>query len=660
MAMDQPLSGLEFSEDSVPLFSVENLPGGLKFEDPFSYQSDVDTQSISLQPRDSNSASCPCAGVGEDCNDTALKYLSRILMEDDLEENSSMFKESLALEATEKLLHDIIGEAYSPSVEEISGNPSEHTASQSTPQPSFSSSSSPNVDNVSYGLVGLPMSSLKVLNMLSRGFEEASKFLPDGNDMQVRMKHGGGDYRDGLSGKKNNHRRDVEWEEMRSNKQSALCDEITLTSEMLDGILLSDADTYEAALRESLQHKASKTLQQESRSKGSNAGNSRKKGGKKDLVDLRSLLTLCAQAVADDDQVSARKQLQQLRQHASPIGDEMQRLAHYFANALEARLDGSGSHICKAVRTKPSVTHFLKVYHLLLAVCPFLKVMNFVSNMTILKTAQKAEKLHIVDFGILYGFSWPSLIQRLSIRPGGPPRLRITGIDFPEPGFRPAQKVEETGRWLANYAKSFNVPFQFNALAMKFETIRVEDFRIDSEEVVIVRCRNRFRNLLDETVAAESPRNIVLNLIRKMNPEAFIHAVTNAAFDAPFFMTRFREAVFHFSALFDMLEDNVPGSILERRVIEREIFGRQIMNVIACEGQERIERPETYKQWQVRNERAGFRQLPLDQEVVDRAKERVKSCYHKDFMIDQDGHWLRQGWKGRIIYAISSWKPAIN
>ena len=719
--MDRPSRGIEFSEDSVPLLSGENLPGGLKFQEPFLYQNNIDTVPISLHPSGSNLASWPCAGVEEDpladsdFSDIALKYLSQILMEEDLEEKTGMFKESLALEATEKLFHDIIGETYPPPGEENCGNhPSEndsidfstcnsndtrdgnlvepgrnydespHIASQSTSH-SFSSSSSPNI--VLDGFVNVPMSTLKVPNIFNdrksvlqfrRGFEEASKFLQNRSDLsvdsanhntgllvpnnvmnKVEKKHGGEHFTDGSRGKKKTHR-DLECEEVKSNKQSAVYNEMTLTSEMFDRVLLCDADAYEAALRESFQNETSKTLQQDGQSKGSNAGKPRgwKKGGKKDLVDLRSLLALCAQAVADDDQVSAGKQLQQIRQHASPMGDGMQRLAHYFANALEARLDGSGSQICKAVITKPSGAHFLKVYHLLLAVCPFLKVLNFFTNKIITKAAEKAERLHIIDFGVLYGFSWPSLLQRLSTRPGGPPKLRITGIDFPEPGFRPAQRVEETGRWIANYAKSFNVPFQFNAIAQKFETVQVGDLKIGSEEVVIVRCRYRFKNLLDETVVAESPRNIVLNLIRKMNPDIFIHAVVNAACDAPFFMTRFREALFHYSALFDMLENNVPRNILERVVIEREVFGREIMNMIACEGPERIERPETYKQWQIRNERAGFRQLPLDQEIVNIAKERVKSCYHKDFMIDEDGRWLRQGWKGRIIFAITSWKPA--
>ncbi|RVX13713.1 Scarecrow-like protein 33 [Vitis vinifera] len=607
--MDRPSRGIEFSEDSVPLLSGENLPGGLKFQEPFLYQNNIDTVPISLHPSGSNLASWPCAGVEEDpladsdFSDIALKYLSQILMEEDLEEKTGMFKESLALEATEKLFHDIIGETYPPPGEENCGNhPSEndsidfstcnsndtrdgnlvepgrnydespHIASQSTSH-SFSSSSSPNI--VLDGFVNVPMSTLKVPNIFNdrksvlqfrRGFEEASKFLQNRSDLsvdsanhntgllvpnnvmnKVEKKHGGEHFTDGSR----ERRRLIEIWNMHMKlpfvnpfkmKQARLC------SRMVN---------------------------------------------QKDLM-------------LESPEVSAGKQLQQIRQHASPMGDGMQRLAHYFANALEARLDGSGSQICKAVITKPS--------------------------------AEKAERLHIIDFGVLYGFSWPSLIQRLSTRPGGPPKLRITGIDFPEPGFRPAQR--------------------FNAIAQKFETVQVGDLKIGSEEVVIVRCRYRFKNLLDETVVAESPRNIVLNLIRKMNPDIFIHAVVNAACDAPFFMTRFREALFHYSALFDMLENNVPRNILERVVIEREVFGREIMNMIACEGPERIERPETYKQWQIRNERAGFRQLPLDQEIVNIAKERVKSCYHKDFMIDEDGQWLRQGWKGRIIFAITSWKPA--
>nr|GLL26845.1 scarecrow-like protein 9 [Ipomoea trifida] len=78
-------------------------------------------------------------------------------------------------------------------------------------------------------------------------------------------------------------------------------------------------------------------------------------------------------------------------------------------------------------------------------------------------------KVHIIDFRILYGFQWPTFIQRIAARDGGPPKVRITGIEFPQPGFRPAERIEErieeTGRCLADYAKSFTVPFEYNAIS---------------------------------------------------------------------------------------------------------------------------------------------------------------------------------------------------
>lgn len=124
-----------------------------------------------------------------------------------------------------------------------------------------------------------------------------------------------------------------------------------------------------------------------------------------------------------------------------------------------------------------------------------------------------------------------------------------------------------------------------------------------------------------------------------------------------FFVTRFREALFHFSALFDMLDNNVPKEVPERMLIEKEIFGREALNVVACEGWERIERPETYKQWKVRNMNAGFTPCPFSRELIAKAVKKVSSDYHKDFVIDEDGQWLLLGWKGRIVYAMSCWRP---
>ncbi|KAL8210698.1 hypothetical protein R6Q57_005135 [Mikania cordata] len=453
-------------------------------------------------------------------------------------------------------------------------------------------------------------------------------------------------------GKKNPYSKDA-FEDGRVSKQSAFYTESTVRSKMFDDVLLCGEGKN--LPQGKFVHSGVNRVE-----KKGNMGKGRgKKGVKKDVVDLRTLLSLCAQAVAANDQRSARDLLKQIRQHASPTGDGMQRLAHYFSAGLEARMAGSGTEIYNTLLSRPtSAVDVLKSYHLYLSCCPFLKISNFLSNKTILHAAQNKKKLHIVDFGILYGFQWPCFIQRLSKRRGGPPELRITGIDFPCPGFRPSERVEETGRRLANYAETFNVPFKFKAIAQKWETITINDLELDSDETLIVNCAYRFKYLLDETVMVDSPRNKVLSLIRKMKPDMFIQGVVNGSYNAPFFITRFREALFFFSSMFDMIEANATRETPDRMLIEKVFWGQEAMNVIACEGGERIERPETYKQWQVRNLRAGFRQLPLNQEILKLAKDRAKSCYHKDFGIDEVGHWMLQGWKGRIMFALSSWAPA--
>lgn len=713
--------GIKFSNQLGSLVANPNLVYGLNIDNRLADQNCVSHLSghSDLDPNMFVPSSDVDSPEDYDFSDVVLSYISQMLMEEDMEDKVCMFQESAALQAAEKSFYDVLGEKYPPltdhqvpNLKSRIANCEENyledcstcssglwcpnwnsdqiidTAPLSTTSPSSHNTSSCSSGAVADGPVDSPDSTLTISDIFSdsasvlqfkKGIEEASKFLPSGNSLLFDFRDNGllSQNREVVSvkleskqenvyspprgprGKKNPLNEGMDHQGGRSNKQSAFYTESTVSAEMFDTVLLCNGGKTESDLRKALQNGASKNTPQNSQLKGSNGGKSRskKQGGKKNMVDLRTLLTLCAQAVAADDRRTANEFLKQIREHSSPTGDGMQRLAHYFADGLEARMAGSGTQIYKALISMPtSAADILKAYQLFLAACPFRKISNFFSNKTIWHAAEKASRLHIIDFGIMYGFQWPCLIQRLSSRPGGPPKLRITGIDFPSPGFRPSERVEETGHRLSNYAKTFKVPFEFNAIAQKWETVTVEDLKIDKDEVLVVNCLYRFRNLLDETVVVNSPRNIVLNLIKKIHPDVFILGIVNGAYNAPFFITRFREALFHYSSLFDMLEANIPREIHERMLIEKTIFGREAMNVIACEAAERIERPETYKQWQVRNVRAGFKQLPLNEEIMNMSKDRVKA-YHKDFVIDEDSRWLLQGWKGRIVYALSTWRP---
>ncbi|XP_014492074.1 scarecrow-like protein 9 [Vigna radiata var. radiata] len=671
----------------------------------------------------------------EECefSDAILSYISQILMEEDMEDKTCMLHDSLDLQIAERSFYEVIGEKYpssllgNPSPVDPGGGVGDHNFSENYGTCSYndgdlssiftnfrqnlgelpnhnlransisqsSCSSSNSVISSVEGPVDSPSSILQVPDLNSesqsilqfqKGVEEASKFLPSGNDLFANLgvanfsklepkmgcdelsvkveKDVGVSFLAGSKGRKHHLREEVDVEENRSSKQAAIFSEPTLTSSSIDVILLhslGDGKKVLMARREALQTKNDKIALSNGKSKVPNSGKgrSKKQSGKKEVIDLRTLLVLCAQAVAADDYSGAHEFLKRIRKHSSPFGDGNQRLAHIFADGLEARLAGTGSQIYKGLVSKrTSAADFLKAYHLYLAACPFRKMSSFISNVTIRESSTNSARVHVIDFGILYGFQWPTFIQRLSLVVGGPPKLRITGIDFPQPGFRPAERIVETGRRLAAYAESFKVPFEYNAIAKKWETVQLEELKIDREEYLVVTCFYRGKNVLDESVLVDSPRNKFLSLIRKINPDLFIHGITNGAFNAPFFVTRFREALFHYSSLFDMLETIVPQEDWERMLIEKEIFGREALNVIACEGCERVERPETYRQWQARILRAGFSQQSFDHALVKRAIEKVSTSYHKDFVIDEDSQWLLQGWKGRIVYALSCWKPA--
>ncbi|KAH7838594.1 hypothetical protein Vadar_028744 [Vaccinium darrowii] len=738
------INSFNFNDDAfLPAFDEsENLANTFKFEDDTRDLNFMELPNLPHDPHPGfvNSMSSENSEVDSPddigLNDDLLKFITSILMEENMEQKPSMFHDPLALQAAEKSLYDVVGQKYpvSPSQPPLYFNhnvesPDESFFGSSSEQSSNSySSGSFSVDSqwivdpgeyqqsgqgysVAYpsgrsfgstesssyngsGLMSSSMSSHLVPNIFSdsqsilefnKGVEEASKFLPNNSQLLIDLESydlppesNGGipevgvkveDTREtspnGSRGKKNYHRQDsYNVEEERHSKFSAVYADGSELSEMFDKVLLFDpkAECCQGVDEKNVSE-VTKAAQLNGQPRGSKGGKMRgkKQGNEAEVVDLRTLLTNCAQSVAASDLRTANEQLKQIRQHSSPSGDGYQRLANVFANGLEARLAGTGSQIYAALASKIiSAAEKLKAYQLYLSASPFKKMSLFFANKTILDLAQNSskKKLHIIDFGIVYGFQWPMVIQHLSTIDGGPPELRITGIEIPRPGFRPAELVEETGRRLAKYCERFNVPFQYHAIAQKWETIKIEDINIHDDEVIAVNCIFRFKNLLDETVTEDSPRDTVMKLIRKMNPDVFIHSVISGSYNSPFFVTRFREALFHFSSVFDMLDANIPRDNQERKDFEQEFLGREIMNVIACEGVERVEKPETYKQWQVRTMRAGFKILPLSQELLTKFKCKVKAHYHKDFVIEEDGQWMLQGWKGRTFCASSCWVPA--
>ncbi|KAG0566949.1 hypothetical protein KC19_7G099200 [Ceratodon purpureus] len=373
-------------------------------------------------------------------------------------------------------------------------------------------------------------------------------------------------------------------------------------------------------------------------------------------TSMTELLYRCALAVSQSNPRTARDYLAELRSRTSPHGDYMQRMGHYFLEALVAKLSGTGEELYTVITNNfPSASTMLKAFRQYVDYCPYIKISHFFSMKTILDAFEGAAHVHVIHYGILYGVEWPSLIQHLAMRPGGPPQFRMTGVDYPSPGDDPCRKIHETGRRLAEFAKRWGVPFEYHALAGEWESFTAKDFNLRDDEVLAV-TSVKVHHISDESVVGASPRELLMRRIRSLNPKVFIFYVDNAACNAPLFMTRFRESVKLYTAMFNGFELSMPPDDPERVILEREMLGREILNVVACDGKARVERQEPYKQWKNRLLRAGFQQL-VPKEIIYSKIKAMMNTFHKDYGVGRDEGWILLGIKNQVVKAFSAWEP---
>ncbi|CAN6235130.1 unnamed protein product [Urochloa humidicola] len=639
----------------------------------------------------------------EDDGDRVLPYISRMLMEDNIVDKFlCQYPDHPAIVQAQQLFSHILSDASSSDALAAQPcNSGELSSVQSSPPaaphhssyidtPAAATAQGNGTDDPAFFLNGNGMAAtaetaepnsslmpaessgccMDVVSMaFFKGMEEASKFLP--RDAMTAEGGGGGrgqkkrldDGHDeaepgGATGRRSKQMAAGGGEESEEAAARAMLDQLMLT-----GCLPSAADMREVrAAMETAAAAAENAARRRRRGAGAAA---------QEAVDLHSMLLRCAEAAAAGDRGAAAGHLERIRRHASPAGDGAQRLAHYVAAALEARLAGGGGAGSRLYRSltarRGSLADYLAACRLYMAACCFLPVHFLFSGEAVCAAAAGREKLHIVSYGLGHGLQWPDVLRRLGQRAGGPPAVRLTGIDFPLPGFRPARLVEETGCRLADCARRFGVPFEFRGIAARSEDVGAGDLGIDPGEVLVVESTFHFRSLMDhegvavvtaggrETMTNTNPMDTVLSAIREMRPAVFIHAVVNASYGTAFFLTRFREVLYNSTALFDMMDTVLPRDSDKRLLLERDVLAQCAVKLIACEGADRVLQPRSYKQWQARSRRAGLRQLPLDRAVVQMLRDKVKKEYHKCFEISEDREWILQGWKGRVLYALSTW-----
>ncbi|XP_030440644.1 protein NODULATION SIGNALING PATHWAY 2-like [Syzygium oleosum] len=317
---------------------------------------------------------------------------------------------------------------------------------------------------------------------------------------------------------------------------------------------------------------------------------------------LVHLLMAAAEALSSKGENSelARVILVRLKDLVSPAsggdGTNMERLAAHFTDALHGLLEGAGAASSggggkHSIRGLPhreegcySQTDMLAAFQLLQDMSPYVKFGHFTANQAILEAVGHDRRVHVVDYDIMEGVQWPSLMQALVSQKGGQsaPHLRITALSRASSGRRTATTVQETGRRLAAFAASLGQPFSFNQCRLDpGETFRPAALKLVRGEALVINC---MLHLPHSTYHAPSSVASFLSGARALSPRLVTLAEEEAGpggGGGGGFVGRFMDSLHHYSAVYDSLEAGFPMQDQARALVERVFLRPRIAGSLA-------------------------------------------------------------------------------
>ncbi|KAJ7946400.1 Scarecrow-like transcription factor [Quillaja saponaria] len=372
-------------------------------------------------------------------------------------------------------------------------------------------------------------------------------------------------------------------------------------------------------------------------------------------LDLKVVLMNCARAVSDADIPTAVGLMDVLGRMVSVSGEPMQRLGAYLLEGLRARLESSGSSIYKSLKCKePTSKELMTSMHILYQICPYFKFAYMSANVVIEKAMEHESRIHIIDFQIAQGSQWVSLIQALAGRHGGPPFIRIMGIDDSQSFHARGGGLDIVGKRLSQVAESCGVPFEFHGAAMSGCDVELQNLGIRPGEAVAVNFPFVLHHIPDESVSTHNHRDRLLRLVKSLSPKVVTLVEQESNTNTSPFISRFRETMDYYTAMFESIDVARPRDDKQRISAEQHCVARDIVNMIACEGAERVERHELFGKWRARFSMAGFRPYPLSLSVINATRNLLKD-YHENYRLEQGDGALYLGWINRALATSSAW-----
>jgi len=370
---------------------------------------------------------------------------------------------------------------------------------------------------------------------------------------------------------------------------------------------------------------------------------------------VKHLLIKCAEALSEDRTEEFLKLVQETRGIVSINGEPIQRLGAYLLEGLVARHGNSGTNIYRALKCRePESKELLSYMKILYNICPYFKFGYMAANGAIAEALRSEDKIHIIDFQIAQGTQWVTLIQALAARPGGPPHVRITGIDDPVSEYARGEGLELVGNMLKNMSKEFNIPLEFTPLSVYATQVTKEMLEIRPGEAVAVNFTLQLHHTPDESVDVNNPRDGLLRMVKGLSPKVTTLVEQESHTNTTPFLMRFVETMDYYSAMFESIDANLPRDSKERISVEQHCLAKDIVNIIACEGKDRVERHELLGKWKSRLSMAGFKPYPLSS-YVNSVIKKLLTCYSDKYTLEEKDGAMLLGWKSRKLISASAW-----
>lgn len=363
---------------------------------------------------------------------------------------------------------------------------------------------------------------------------------------------------------------------------------------------------------------------------------------------LLGLLLQCAEAVAMEHLSDARDLLPEISELASPFGSSPERVAAYFADALNARIVSSflGVYSPLALRSltlsqNQRISQAFQSYN---SISPLVKFSHFTANQAIFQALESEDRVHIIDLDIMQGLQWPGLFHILASRPVKLRSFRITGIGSS------IELLEATGRRLSDFASALNLPFEFQPVEGKIGNITDPSvfFPRDHREATIV---HWMHHCLYDVTGSDLG---TLRMLRAIRPK-LITIIEQDLSHAGDFLGRFVEALHYYSALFDALGDGLEGESVERHAVERQLFGVEIRNIVAVGGPKRTGEVKV-ERWGEEMRKAGFGRVSLEGSPAAQASLLLGMFPWKGYTLVEEGGCLKLGWKDLSLLTASAWR----